>query len=236
MKTQLITYYDHQQALHGHLFTVVNPKSTIILFPAFEGPSEFALNYAKHLCEYHFNVFVADIYGKGKTATTLEGCFELVTPFLNDRNLVRQRANLAVEQVAQLHLNTPIDAMGFCFGGMCALEAARSGKNIRRLAGLHSALAKSQLPTHPITSKILIVNGYRDPQVPPENLQAFAQEMQEANNQDWTFVFFGNGKHSYTDPKTGTFNPTKEHEMGREYNRELADQSFRYVIDFFAAE
>ena len=127
-----------------------------------------------------------------------------------------------------------IGAIGFCFGGMCALEVARSGANLTVCIGLHSALVKSDLPTHPIHSKIFIMNGYEDPQVPPESIQNFAKEMKEAQVKDWNFLFFGQAQHSFTDPRTGTFDQVKEKEMGRVYDPRAAERSFRYVIDFFA--
>ena len=68
--------------------------------------------------------------------------------------------------------------------------------------------------------------------MPPSQLTDIANELQQAGSNDWTFTFFGEGKHSFTDPLTGTFSPDKEKEMGREYNKTIAEQSFRYVVDF----
>ena len=239
MKTMTINYFDEQQKLIGELFydeKIEDAKQpAIILFPAFEGRGDFALDYAKKLVEKGFITFVADIYGDAAVSETLEGCFKLVSPFLQDRELVRKRAILAYKTLLQQKNVDPnkIGAVGFCFGGMCVLELARSGENLEAGVSIHGAFAKSNLETFPIKSKILLLHGYQDPQVPPTGLHDFAKEMSDAGVKDWTFTFFGEAKHSFTDLKTGTFDSVKEREMGREYNQVAAKRSFQYAVDFF---
>lgn len=232
MKSKTIYYQDGEQKLIGELFLAEEASATIVLFPAFEGRSKFLLDYAYKLTQYGFNTFAADIYGDAQTAATIEGCFDLVMPFIEDRALVRRRSCLVVETVRELRLTSQLGVMGFCFGGMCALEVARAGIDIDRVAVLHGVLAKSALPTEMIKAKLLFLQGYQDPQVPPSQLTDIANELQQAENNDWTFTFFGDAKHSFTDPLTGTFSPDKEKEMGREYNKIIAEQAFRYVLDF----
>ena len=238
MQQKIIEYFDGEQKLLGQLF--FNPDLTqaqpaIIVFSAFEGLSHFSLDYAKKLAKQGYIAFAADVYGNGSTANTIDGCYELIGPFLQDRRLVRTRANLAYETlIKQPGVNkTKVGAIGFCFGGMCVLELARSGVDLQTGVSIHGVLAKSDLVTHPIKSKLLVLHGYQDPQVPPEQLQPFAEEMTHAQVADWTFTYFSHAKHSFTDPLTGTFDPEQEKTMGREYNKVAAERSFRYAVDFF---
>lgn len=241
MKIDTVEYFDGEQKLVGKLFydEKNNGKQpAVILFHAFEGLSEFTLNYAKNIAAEGFVVLAADMYGNGETAKTIEGCMKLLTPFLQDRALVRHRAILAYKTLAK---HSAVDvgkigAMGFCFGGMCMLELARSGENLRAGVGAHSVLAKSNLPTHTIKANILLLQGYKDPQVPPSSLEGFAQEMDAADVADWSCVFFGHAQHSFTDPATGTYDPAKEPGMGRVYNEVAAKRTFQYAIDFFAEQ
>ena len=238
MKSISIDYFDGSQKLIGELFCNESQSAlqpSILLFPAFEGRGDFALDYAKKLAEKGYCVFVADMYGDAKIGHTIEDCFALIGPFLQDRELVRRRALLAFETLLKQKNTNPekIGAVGFCFGGMCVLELARSGAKLRAGVSMHGVLAKSALPTLAIQSKLLILHGFQDPQVPPTQLQGFAEEMASVHVDDWTFTFFGDAKHSFTDPKTGTFDPEKEKVMGREYNRAVADRSLQYALDFF---
>lgn len=238
MKTETIKYYDGEQLLVGEFIYPTNwdqkPLATVILFHAIEGRGDFVVDYAKKIADKGFITFVADMYGNGEATDSLKRGFELITPFLQDRNLVRRRALVAFDTVIKNpHVDkSKVSAIGFCFGGMCVLEVARSGANLYSGITLHGVLGKSDLPTHDIKSKLLILHGYRDPQVPPENLNLFANEIDAAKTKDWTFVFFGHAQHSYTDPKTGTFDPVKEKEMGRAYDPLAAKRAFNYVIEF----
>lgn len=240
LKQKTIEYFDGEAKLISQF--IYNENSTelqpaIIIYPAFEGIAEFAIDYGKQLAEHGYACFIADIYGEGRNANTIEGCFELITPFLEDRALVRRRSELAFDAVTnQSEVDSQrVGAIGFCFGGMCALELARTGANLKAAVLAHAALAKSpELDTQNIATKLLILHGYQDPQIPPQIITEFAQEMQIANNQDWEFTFFGDAKHSFTDPKTGSFDPEKEAEMGREYNPIVATRTFDRAVRFFA--
>jgi len=237
MRHKMIEYFDGEQKLISQLFAPDDNEQHpgVIIFPAFEGLAEFATDYAKKLAEKGFVVLAADIYGDGSTSDTIEGCFELISPFLAARDLVRRRSVLAFEQLKQQDNVdiAKIGAVGFCFGGMCVLELARSGANLNAGVTMHGVLAKSDLPTESIKAKLLILHGYQDPQAPPKQLFDFADEMKAAGVHDWTFAFFGEAMHSYTDPKTGTFDPNKEKEMGRKYDPVAAKRSFHYALDFF---
>ncbi len=238
MHKQPVEYFDGQEKLIGEFVFDENMTANrpgIILFHAFEGRGEFTLEYAAKLAAQGFIVLVADMYGHARVAHTIEDCFKLVTPFLQNRELTRNRALLAYETLKtypQVDSNR-ISSIGFCFGGMCVLELARSGANIWAGVTVHGVLGKSNLPTRPITSKILVLHGYKDPQVPPTELSHFAEEMEGAGVKDWIVTFFGNAKHSFSDPKTGTYDLNEEQALGREYNHLAAQRSFRYALDFF---
>lgn len=238
MKQQELIYHDGDQTLVGQLF--VNDIDSekypgIIIFPAFEGLANFACQYASTLAQSGYVVLVADMYGDGKTADTIEGCMALYTPFANDRALVRRRAIAAFNALSQqASVDTQrIGAAGFCFGGLCALELMRSGADIKALVGMHSGLAQSDLPTEPTKASVLMLHGYEDPQVPPDQLTHFAEEMNAAGISDWTFTFYGHAQHSFTDPRTGTFDPEQEKKMGRAYHPVAAKRAMEAAHSFF---
>lgn len=239
MKSHAIAYFDQQTKLIGKLFVgdAVHDqkKPAIILFPAFEGHAYFVLDYAEKLAKKGYITFVADMYGDGVSSKKLEECIGFYMPFANNRALTRRRAVLAYETLLKQHDvdGNKIGAIGFCFGGTCALELARSGADIKACISVHGAFEQSDLPTQKIKSKILLLQGYQDPQVPPTLLPAFAVEMQKANVHDWMITYFGEAKHSFSDIATGSFNAVKEAEMGRAYDPIAAERSYRYVVDFF---
>lgn len=240
MTQETIEYLDGSQKLLSELVydkrQMAADKPAILVFPAFEGRGEFTLDYAKKFAEHGHPAMAVDVYGDGAVAKTIDECFQWVQPFLHDRSLVRKRALLAYKNLSQhpVMAQRKIAAIGFCFGGMCVLELARSGENLFAGVSAHGVLGKSELPTKNIKGKLLILHGYRDPQSPPDAFQKFAEEMDAANAPDWIFTFFSHAKHSFTDPRTGSFDAAREEKMGREYHQQSAERTLRYSLDFFA--
>ena len=87
------------------------------------------------------------MYGDGVVAQTLDDCLRLISPFLKDRSLVRKRALLAYSNLKKFS-GLPISLMsgiGFCFGGMCVLEIARSGEALNSAISVHGVLSNVRL-------------------------------------------------------------------------------------------
>src|SRR5690606_40897019 len=79
MQQQTIEYAHNNQKLIGEFFydeQADKPRSTIIVFPAFEGRGDFAFEYARCLAGEGYNTFLADIYGDGVVGDTIEDCFK----------------------------------------------------------------------------------------------------------------------------------------------------------------
>ena len=114
--------------------------------------------------------------------------------------LMRERAKAALDVLAK-HASvdpTRIAAVGFCQGGMTVMELARSGADIRAAVGFHPGFKRpAGSADGPITAKVLMMTGDRDPVVSEEDRAAFAAEMRSAGA-DWQLHVFGGVGHSYT--------------------------------------
>ena len=74
-----------------------------------------------------------------------------------------------------------IGLVGFCFGGLAALQLARSGAPIAAAVSIHGSLATSApARAGAVTARILACHGAADPHVPPADVAAFAEEMNHA--------------------------------------------------------
>ena len=60
-----------------------------------------------------------------------------------------------------------VSAIGFCFGGQCVLELARSGAPARSVVSFHGVLTTAQ-PAQPgaVSARILCITGAKDPYAP----------------------------------------------------------------------
>jgi dienelactone hydrolase len=92
-----------------------------------------------------------------------------------------------------------IAAIGYCFGGLCVLDLARSGADIAGVASFHGLFDAPDLPAQPIKAKVLALHGWNDPMVPPEAVVALAKELTDAGA-DWQIHGYGHVGHAFTNP------------------------------------
>lgn len=178
----------------------------LVIHDAMKSTQGFEEERAVLLAGMGYAGFVVDVYGKGIHADSPESSYTLMQPFHEDRDLLGQRLLSAVNAAADLPEvdGKRLAAIGYCFGGLCALDLARINAPVRGVASFHGLLtpriADPQAgPTDKIEPRVLVLHGWDDPYVLPETIEPFAQEM-SARQADWQFHAYGNTVHSFTNP------------------------------------
>jgi dienelactone hydrolase len=177
------------------------PRPAVLIAHAFAGQGDFERRAAERLAALGWVGIALDNYGKGILGATRDECVALMRPFLDDRDRLRRRL-LAGFEAARGHRLVDaarVGAIGFCFGGLCALDLARSGAPLRGVVSFHGLLAPSGLPARPIVAKVLALHGHDDPLGPPDQVLAFEREMTAAGV-DWQVHVYGGTKHAFTNP------------------------------------
>ncbi|MGD0337630.1 MAG: dienelactone hydrolase family protein [Bacteroidota bacterium] len=195
------------------------------------GITPYIQKRAEQLARLGYVAFAVDIYGKGIRAKTPEEAQTVVKQFYGDRKLLRQRAAAGLDILRKNSLVDPkrIAAIGYCFGGMTALELARSGADIAGVVSFHGGLATPNTDdAKNIKAKILVLTGGDDPNVPATQVTAFEDEMRKANV-DWQLVSYGGAVHSFTNPASGN-DPAK----GVAYNEKADKRSWDAMKTFFS--
>ena len=206
IQTKYIEYMDGEEVLEGYMAwgdRVNSPKPGILIGHAWSGRSSFECKKAELLAELGYVGFALDIYGKGISGTNNTENAALMKPFLDNREILQRRANLALTTLK----NQPeVDAsklasIGYCFGGLVALDIARCEADICGAVSLHGNLsAPGNTSGNKINAKVLVLHGWKDPMVPPSDVVNFAKEM-DTMSADWQLHAFGNAMHAFT--KTG---------------------------------
>jgi dienelactone hydrolase len=233
MITQTIDYHDGSTVLEGYLayHDTGAPKPAVLVSHDWSGRRELACKGAERVADMGYVGFALDMYGKGIFGADGDADRNgaLMAPFAQGRALLRRRINAALNAVRQLPQvdSTKIAAMGYCFGGLCVLELARSGADVKGVVSIHGIFAPGDVPNEIITAKVLCLHGHDDPMVPPEQVLAFETEMTRGNV-DWQVHVYGGTMHAFTNPKAN--NPG----FGTVYSEVAANRAYRSVENFLS--
>ena len=177
-------------------------RPAVLVSHAWGGREEFVANKARKLAELGYVGFALDMYGKGVLGSSTEENAKLMQPFMNSREILQKRIQAALNVVKLMPWvdDSNCAAIGFCFGGLCVLDLARTGADVKGVVSFHGLLgAPDNLRGHAIKAKVLVLHGHDDPMVPVEQVIAFEQEMTTAGA-DWQLHTFGNTMHAFTNP------------------------------------
>ncbi|WP_426142738.1 dienelactone hydrolase family protein [Pseudomonas sp. DWP3-1-2] len=180
----------------------------LLMAPNWMGVSEGAEKIAQSVAEQGYVVLLVDLYGQGTRPQNNDEAGAAMMPLKNDRAELRKRMQAALEQLLS-QTDAPVDAdrvatFGFCFGGCCSLELARTGANLKAAVSFHGTLdTPDPADAKHIKGSVLVLHGASDPLVPKEQLPAFEDEMNAAGV-DWQLTSYGGAVHSFTDPLAQT--------------------------------
>jgi len=210
---------------------VKGKRPGVLIVHQWKGLSDYERKRAEMLARLGYNVFAADIYGKGIRPQTLQAAAAEAGKYKNDRALLRERvrAGFAVLKNHELTDGNYIAAIGYCFGGTTVLELARSGATVAGVVSFHGGLS-SPTPEDAknIKAKVLALHGADDPNVPPKEVAAFEDEMRQGGV-DWQLIAYGGAVHSFTD-----WNAGNDNSKGAAYNERADRRSWEAMKQFFA--
>jgi dienelactone hydrolase len=233
LKTEKFEYHDGDTVLEGYI--AWNPqqqekKPAVLVVHDWSGKNDFACRKADKLADLGYVGFAIDMYGKGKTGKTKEEKSALMQPLMEDRYLLQQRILAAFDAAKKLPSVDAhqIGAIGFCFGGLCALDLARSGADVKGVVSFHGLLHGSENGTaKQINAKILALHGFDDPMVTPEAVMHFGEEMTAANA-NWELNMYGGTMHAFTNPEAN------DRDFGTVYNQQADTRSWIAMREFFS--
>lgn len=233
MREQYIEYRDGETLLEGFLCydeAQPGPRPTVLINHGWAGCDEFVERKARRLAFQGYACLALDNYGKGKRGKSPEENAALMAPFMSDRTMLRKRllSGLAAAKAMPLVDARRIAVMGFCFGGLCALDFARAVADVRGVVSFHGLLKPCGLTEPKIRARVLMLHGYDDPLAPPEDVLAVAREFTAAGA-DWQLHAYGQTVHAFT-------NPAANNRAGGMQYDEAADRRSWHALEEFLFE
>tara|TARA_B100000214_G_scaffold245864_1_gene180413 strand:- start:461 stop:1171 length:711 start_codon:yes stop_codon:yes gene_type:complete len=231
MKTELVDYNDGSAELEAFVAyeEADSPKPLVLVVHDWSGRRDFACKAAERVAGMGYVGMAVDMYGKGIFGSDgdVELNSSLMDPLASDRAMLRDRIAAALaagRNLSQVDAGK-VAAMGYCFGGMCVLELARSGADVSGVISIHGIFSPGDIPNKDIKAKILCLHGHDDPMVPPDQVLAFETEMTKAGA-DWQVHAYGNTMHAFTNPAAN--NP----DFGTMYDEVAERRTYQALANF----
>ncbi len=233
IQTRLVEYADGDLVFEGLLAwddAVAQPQPGIMVCHAWGGRSDLEDSNAMRLAALGYVGFAADVYGKGNRGANNAENEALMMPLLEDRPLLQGRllASLAAMRQQPEVDDVRVAAIGYCFGGLCVLDIARSGTDIVGVVSFHGLFTPpGNTDGNTISAKVLLEHGWDDPMVAPEQVIALTEEL-TSMGADWQLHAYGHTMHAFTNP--GANDPG----FGTVYNESADKRSWAAMRNFLA--
>ncbi len=209
-------------------------RPAVLINHTWAGRDDFVAEKAKKLAALGYVGFAVDMYGKGVLGSSIEENAQLMQPFMDNRLMLQKRMQAAFYAVKLMPWvdDSKVAAIGFCFGGLCSLDLARTGADLKGVVSFHGLLdAPDNTQSNAIKAKVLAVQGYEDPLATLDQVIAFEQEMTAAGV-DWQLHTYGNTQHAFTNPAANDPNRGMVYRPEADRRSWLAMKNF--LIEIFA--
>lgn len=178
----------------------------VLISHAWNGRDDNMCKKALRLAAQNYVALALDNYGEGRVGKSRAENSEMMVPLKKDRDRLKRVLLAGFESAKRLPKADParVAIIGYCFGGLCALDLARTGAELRGAVSFHGLLdapksVVESLNVPAIRARVLVLHGYDDPMVVPDQVTEFAKEMTD-RRVDWQIHMYGNCVHGFTNP------------------------------------
>lgn len=218
---------------HRHL--LVEPASsagrtTVVVLPDWYGRTAAQEGFGHMLATRGHSALCLDVYGDGRVAADDGEAEALMTPLVANRDRLTELLSELVDSAQERAALGSLAVIGFCFGGLCALDLARTGKKFDLCASFHGLLDPHPILTgRTIRSRVAVFHGWRDPFAPPSGLLELAHELDRAGA-EWELHSFGQAMHAFM------MEQANAPESGIAYHRPAADSSWEILMSLLESQ
>lgn len=223
LHTETVVYSDGVTPLEGFVAvpqTGAEKRPCVVLTHDWSGLNAPIQRLAERYAGLGYICFALDVYGKGMRGDPVGDNSHLMNPLIDDRALLGQRLLAGFEAASRFPGvdESLMAVVGYCFGGLCALDLARAAPAYLKAAvSFHGGLQPPKLDhRHRIEASVLLLHGWEDPIVPMSDVLSIAAELTKAGA-DWQLHAYGHAQHAFT------FEGANFPERGVVYN-DTADQ------------
>jgi dienelactone hydrolase len=233
-----VGYQAGDTAMKGYLAyddAIKGKRAGVLVVPEWWGANDYAKKRARMLASEGYVALVVDMYGNGQVADNPKDAGALAGSVNRNPPLAYARfdaARLFLDKQPNVKKGETA-ALGYCFGGGVVLNMARSGMPLKAAVSYHGVLA-TDIAVKPgdIKTKLRIFHGEADPIVPPEQVEAFKTEMNNAQA-DYMFVAYPGVKHTFTNREADSY--AAQFGLPLKYDNAADNDSWTRTLEFLRA-
>jgi dienelactone hydrolase len=202
-----VTYSDGTTTMKGFVVyddSVQGKRPGIIMVHEWWGITPHIHNEAKKFAQQGYTAFIADMYGDAKTADNPKDAGMLSGGVMKDPKAMESRFKAAQAEISKQPTVNPakLGAVGYCFGGAVVLNMARTGDDLKAVAGFHASLGLNTPAPAPgtVKAKILVLNGADDPFIKKEAYEQFKKDL-DAAKANYEVIMYPGAVHAFTNPE-----------------------------------
>jgi len=233
IQTKMISYRLGSTELEGFLAyddKYKEPRPGVLVFHDWMGVNtKFTKHQTIEMAKLGYVAFAPDIYGKTAQPQNPQQAMQASSMYKNNRGLMRKRAIAGYQALLDQNLVNPkkIVAVGYCFGGTCALELARTGAPLAGIVSFHGGLDNpAPQDAKYIKGPVLVLHGADDPYAPKAQVEAFEKEMKAASK-NYQVILYPGAVHAFTNPDAGN-----DPKTGAAYNSSATRKSWNEFKNF----
>ena len=192
-------YNVNGQEYEGYWAKTSEKAPLVLLIHDWDGLTDYEKKRAKMLNDLGYNVFAADLFGKGIRPTEVKDKKQHTGELYKDREKLRALVLGSLNYAKSLGADSNnIVVMGYCFGGAATLEAARSGMKAKGFVTFHGGLKTPEGQSYKDTSApILVLHGTADSAITMDQFATLANEL-ENENVDHEMITYSGAPHAFT--------------------------------------
>jgi dienelactone hydrolase len=230
-----VEYVSESVVMKGFLAydnSISGKRPGVLVVHEWWGHNEYARSRARMLAELGYTALAVDMYGEGRQAQHPDDAGTFANEVRQNMDVGKARFLSAMDVLKEHPTVDPdsIAAIGYCFGGGIVLHMARSGVDLDGVVSFHGGLS-TEGPALPggVTAKVLVCHGADDGFIPPDQVEDFRKEMEEAEA-DFRIISYAGATHSFTNPDADSY--AAKFNIPVAYNAEADTKSWADMQDF----
>lgn len=178
-------------------------RGAVLVIPEWWGCNDYARKRANMLAELGYIAMAVDMYGEGRQGNDPAAAQALAMPFYQNPSLALSRLEAAKAKLMsypQADANR-LAAIGYCFGGSMALNAAALGMaDLKGVVSFHGGLGGLAAPKAGNNCQVLVCHGLSDSFISAEEIASFKSNYDRVK-MDYQFLEYPDATHAFTNPE-----------------------------------